>query len=96
VGDLITRGWTHRGFVQRAMGEDVRRCHRGRVLRTAASCPLMWRRCTAMCGRSAAAASPGAGGAGRDTLRIKPYAAWYRTWHEGMVAAPYYAVNSRE
>lgn len=28
--------------------------------------------------------------------RIKPYAqAWYRTWHEGMVDSPFYAVNSR-
>jgi hypothetical protein len=28
--------------------------------------------------------------------RIKPYAqAWYRTWHEGMVGSPFYAVNSR-
>jgi len=29
-------------------------------------------------------------------VRIKPYVqAWYRTWHQGMVDQPFYAVNGR-
>jgi hypothetical protein len=88
------------GFVQRAMGEDVRTVVIGgrvvmedrrvltvdvealhREVREVASRPL----------------PPEQAARAAMLLRIKPYMqAWYRTWHEGMVASPHYAVNSRE
>ena len=87
------------GFVQRAMGEDVRTVIVGgrivmeerRMLTLDAD--ALYREVREFCARPV----PPEQRARAEMLgRIKPYAqAWYRTWHEGMVESPFYAVNSR-
>jgi cytosine/adenosine deaminase-related metal-dependent hydrolase len=87
------------GFVQRALGEDVRTVIVGgrvvmedrRVLTM--DVEALHREVREFCARPLPAEQ-----ATRAAMlaRIKPYAqAWYRTWHEGMVDSPFYAVNSR-
>lgn len=88
------------GFVQRALGEDVRTVVVGgrivmedrRVL--SIDVEALYREVREAAGRPMPSEQ-----AARAAmlLRIKPYMqAWYRTWHEGMVTSPHYAVNSRE
>ena len=88
------------GFVQRALGEDVRTVIIGgrvvmedrRVLTM--DVEALFREVREFCARPL---PPEQATRAAMLARIKPYAqAWYRTWHEGMVAAPFYAVNSRE
>jgi cytosine/adenosine deaminase-related metal-dependent hydrolase len=88
------------GFVQRTLGEDVRTVIIGgrivmedrRVLTI--DVEALYREVREYCSRPL---PPEQVARAEMLARIKPYAqAWYRTWHEGMVAAPYYAVNSRE
>jgi 5-methylthioadenosine/S-adenosylhomocysteine deaminase len=87
------------GFVQRALGEDVRTAIiGGRVVmedRRVATIDVesLYREIREFCSRPLSSAH-----AARAEMlaHIKPYAqAWYRTWHEGMVESPFYAVNSR-
>jgi len=88
------------GFVQRTLGGDVRTVIIGgrivmqdrRVLTI--DVEALYREVRECCARPL---PPEQAARAAMLARIKPYAqAWYRTWHEGMVAAPYYAVNSRE
>jgi 5-methylthioadenosine/S-adenosylhomocysteine deaminase len=87
------------GFVQRALGEDVRTAIvGGRVVMEdrrllTIDVEALYREVREFCSRPV----PAAHAARAEMLaRIKPYAqAWYRTWHEGMVGSPFYAVNSR-
>ena len=88
------------GFVQRAMGEDVRTVIIGgrivmedRKIQTI-DLDALYREVRDFCARPL---PPEQVTRAEMLARIKPYAqAWYRTWHEGMVALPYYAVNSRK
>jgi len=106
LGRVERDPWIHpgldpvEGFVQRAMGEDVRTVVIGgrvvmedrRIL--SIDVETLHRDVREVCSRPL---PPEQAARAAMLLRIKPYMqAWYRTWHEGMVAAPYYAVNSRE
>ena len=85
-------------FVQRAMGSDVRTVVVGgkpvmedrRLL--GLDVEALFEAVRDYCARGL----PPEHKARADLLaRIKPYAqAWYRGWHEGMVDAPFYRVNS--
>jgi cytosine/adenosine deaminase-related metal-dependent hydrolase len=86
-------------FVQRALGEDVRTVIIGgrvvmedrRVLTM--DVEALHREVRELCARPLL---PEQATRAVMLARIKPYAqAWYRTWHEGMVDSPFYAVNSR-
>jgi cytosine/adenosine deaminase-related metal-dependent hydrolase len=86
-------------FVQRARGEDVRTVIIGgrvvmedrRVLTM--DVEALHREVREFCARPLL---PEQATRAVMLARIKPYAqAWYRTWHEGMVDSPFYAVNSR-
>ena len=88
------------GFVQRAMGEDVRTVIIGgrlvmedrRVL--SIDVAALHREVREVCARPL---PPEQVMRAEMLARIKiDMQAWYRTWHEGLVASPYYAVNSRE
>jgi hypothetical protein len=87
------------GFVQRALGEDVRTVfiggrvvmEEGRMLTI--DVDALYREVREFCERPL---SPEHAARANMLARIKPYAqAWYRHWHEGMVQSPFYAVNSR-
>ncbi|MFA5027144.1 MAG: amidohydrolase family protein [Candidatus Methylomirabilota bacterium] len=106
LGRVERDPWIHpgldpiEGFVQRALGEDVRTVLIGgrivmedrRVLSIDAE--ALSREVREVCGRPL---PPEQAARAAMLRRIKPYVqAWYRTWHEGMVASPFYAVNSRE
>ena len=106
LGRVERDPWIHpgldpvEGFVQRAMGEDVRTVVIGgrvvmedrRIL--SIDVETLHRDVREVCSRPL---PPEQAARAAMLLRIKPYMqAWYRTWHEGMVAAPHYAVNSRE
>jgi len=87
------------GFVQRALGEDVRAVIIGgqvvmeeRRVQTI-DVEALHREVREFCSRPV---PPEQLARAEMLARIKPYAqAWYRTWHEGMVGSPFYAVNSR-
>jgi 5-methylthioadenosine/S-adenosylhomocysteine deaminase len=88
------------GFVQRALGEDVRTVIIGgrlvmedrRVL--SIDVAALHREVREVCARPL---PPEQVARAEMLARIKPYAqAWYRAWHVGMVASPFYTVNSRE
>jgi len=87
-------------FVQRALGEDVRTVVIGgeivmeeRRMRTI-DADAVFREVREYCSRPL---PPEQAEQAAMLARIKPYAqAWYAGWHVGMVASPYYAVNSLE
>jgi cytosine/adenosine deaminase-related metal-dependent hydrolase len=87
------------GFVQRALGEDVRTVViRGRVVMEdrrvlTMDVEALFREVREFCARPL---PPEQATRAAMLARIKPYVqAWYRTWHERMVESPFYAVNSR-